>query len=155
MSQYQREGWKTKACGISTLSYNRYAPKVKRVELLGNLFLLFTPGSSVWVNTVHFNDRGALGQVGRHNHLARYVNDIFMEGMLTYRNRHQLLDILDLVSGRARPQTFEHGLDLDSRKKALPGCFPLLNNLLVSAKHYLVFFGIIFIEKSVLVVQGT
>jgi len=34
--------------------------------LLGNLFLLF----SVGVNTVHFDDRGTLGQVRRHNYLV-------------------------------------------------------------------------------------
>lgn len=37
--------------------------------LLGNLFLLFGVG----VNTIHFDDGGTLGQVGRHNYLVNML----------------------------------------------------------------------------------
>lgn len=64
------------------------------VKLRGNLFLEV----SVRVNTVHFDDRGTLGQVGRHNHLADYVNSVLKKDVVTYRDSHQLLDVLDLVT---------------------------------------------------------
>ena len=44
---------------------------------MGDSILLFTLQFSVGVNTVHFDDRRALGQVGRHNYLADYINNGF------------------------------------------------------------------------------
>ena len=121
---------------------------------LRNSFLLLALGSSVGIDTVHFDDRGTLGQVGRHDHLADNVNGDLKKDGLTYRDCHQLLDILDLVTRGGRPPTFEHGFDLGSREQALLGCLRLFNNLAVSTKHNLVFLSIILIEKSLLVVQG-
>lgn len=66
--------------------------------MLGNLFLLLALRFSVGVNTVHFDDGGALGRVGRHNHLVDCVNNVFKEDEFTYRDRHQFLDVLDLVT---------------------------------------------------------
>jgi hypothetical protein len=66
--------------------------------LLGNLFPLLPLQFSVGINTVHFDDRGTLGRVGRHNHLADYVNNVFKKYVPTYRDCHQLFDVLDLVT---------------------------------------------------------
>lgn len=59
---------------INTIVQQIHSRKRKgsKEGLLGNLFLRF----SVGVNTVHFDDRGTLGQVGRHNHLAHWVNNV-------------------------------------------------------------------------------
>lgn len=48
--------------------------KASEGGLLGNLLLLLALRLSVGVNTIHFDDRGTLGRVGRHNHLVDCVN---------------------------------------------------------------------------------
>lgn len=68
----------------------------------------------------------------------------------TYRNSHQLLYVLDLVSRRRRPQTFELGLQLGLRQQ------PLLRGLLLrflqtisrSSYHNFVVVSVVFIEKG-------
>lgn len=70
----------------------------------------------------------------------------------TYRNCHELLDLLDLVSRRRDLETFEDRLSLGLRDDPLLGRLCRLG-LLRPTKHNLIFAVIVLVEKCLLVVD--
>ena len=70
----------------------------------------------------------------------------------THRNRHQLLDLLDLVPSGGDLQALEYGLDLGHRQQALLRRLLLRRALLLSAEHDLVLAVVVLIEQRLLVV---
>ena len=74
--------------------------------------------------------------------------------LITYRDCHQLADVLDLVASRRGAQSFKLRLNLCLRKKTLLRSLFHLVFIVRAANHNLII-CIIFIEKSGFVVNGT